>query len=305
MKIGIVGAGGVGGYFGALLAKAGHDIRVLARGAHLAAIQNAGLKLEGPRGDVQAPVRASDDARVLEGVAFVLFSVKSYDTAAAAQTVRPALGEAATLVTLQNGIDSAERLCGIFPRAAILPGIAFMSGVITRPGVIRYTSAMSSIVIGEEDGQLSERCRRLQEACEGAGFGCEISPDIRAAQWKKFVAFATNAALTGAVRQPVGVVYGDPDLRAVALRSMDEVIAVAKRHGVNLPPDAKDSALALLDSFPPDLYASLYHDLARGRPIENDAISGAIVRLAKRYGIDVPIHQFAYAALKPYEMGQS
>ena len=117
------------------------------------------------------------------------------------------------------------------------------------------------------------------------------------------MAFATNAAMTGVVRKPVGVVYGDPDLRAVALKSMDEVIAVALAHGVKLPPDAKQAALALLDSFPPDLYASLYHDLVRGKPVENDAISGVIVRLAKRYGIDVPIHQFAHAALKPYEKG--
>ncbi len=302
MKIGIVGAGGVGGYFGALLAKAGHEVRVLARGAHLAAIQAEGLKLEGPRGDVTARVTAGGDPAVLAESDFILFSVKTYDADTAARAIAPALGRAA-LVTLQNGIDSIDRLSAVVPRAALLPGIAFMSGVIARPGVIRYTSAMSSIVIGEDDGSTSSRCLALQEACKSAGVGCDISPDIRAAQWKKFVAFATNAAMTGVVRQPVGVVYGDPDLRAVALRSMDEVIAVARADGVNLPPDAKDAALALLDSFPPDLYASLYHDLVRGRPVENDAISGVIVRLGQRYGIDVPVHQFAHACLKPYEKG--
>ena len=304
MKIGIVGAGGVGGYFGALLARAGHEVRVLARGPHLAAIQADGLTLEGPRGDFTARVTAGDDPAVLAGSEFILFSVKNYDAGAAARAVAPALG-GATLVTLQNGVDAVDRLSAILPRAALLPGIAFRSGVIARPGVIRYTSAMSSIVIGEEDGAISERCKALQAACKSAGVGCDISPDIRAAQWKKFVAFATNAAMTGVVRQPVGVVYGDPHLRAVALRSMDEVIAVALAHGVKLPADAKDSALALLDSFPPDLYASLYHDLQRGRPVENDAISGVIVRLAQRYGLDVPVHQFAHAALKPYEKGAS
>lgn len=302
MRIGIVGAGGVGGYFGALLAAAGHDVRVLARGAHLKAIQAEGLKLEGPRGDVVARVEASDDPGILAGAAFTLFSVKAYDADAAARTVAPVLGGA--LVTLQNGVDSVERLGAHIPRAALVPGIAFMSGVIARPGVIRYTSAMSSIVIGEADGGISDRCRDLQAACQGAGFGCEVSSDIRAALWKKFVAFATNAALTGVTRQPVGVVYGDPDIRALALRSMDEVIAVARADGVNLAPDAKDAALKLLDSFPPDLYASLYHDLVRGRPIENDAISGVVVRLGRKHGIDTPVHQFAHAALKPYEKGR-
>ncbi len=305
MRIAVVGAGGVGGYFGGFLARAGHDVTFIARGAHLAALRAGGLRLAGPRGDHEIPsVRATDNAAEIEPVEAVLFCVKCYDTADAARAIAPAVDARTMVLTLQNGVDSAERLGALLPRAGIVPGAAFVSATIEAPGVIRYTSAMSSLVFGEVDGRASDRCEAFRDICAAAGFDATIPPDIRQALWSKFVALATNAALTGVTRQPAGIVYRDSRLRALAIRSIDEVIAVAAAQGVRLDPDQAGRSLALLDSFPPGMYASLFHDLDRGRPLEIGYLSGLVSRLGAASGVATPFHDFAYACLAPYEGGR-
>lgn len=305
MRIVVVGAGGVGGYFGGLLARAGHDVTFIARGAHLAAMRAGGLRLTGPRGDFEvAGIGATDDGAGLAGVEVVLFCVKCYDTAAAARAIAPAVGPETMVLTLQNGVDSAERLGALLPPAGIVPGAAFVSATIAAPGVIRYTSAMSSLVFGEVDGRPSARCDTFRGICLEAGFEATIAPDIGVALWSKFVALATNAALTGVTRQPAGIVYRDARLRALAVRSIDEVIAVAAARGVRLDPGQAGRSLALLESFPPDMYASLFHDLDRGRPLEIGYLSGLVSRLGAATGVATPFHDFAYACLGPYEHGR-
>ncbi len=305
MRIAVVGAGGVGGYFGGFLAQAGHDVTFIARGAHLAAMRARGLRLTGPRGEHELPaVKATDDAASIDPVDTVLFCVKCYDTADAARAIAPAVGAQTMVLTLQNGVDSAERLGALLPQAGIVPGAAFVSATIEAPGVIRYTSAMSSLVFGEVNGLPSARCEAFRDLCVAAGFEATIPPDIRAALWSKFVALATNAALTGVTRQPAGIVYRDSRLRALAIRSIDEVVAVAGAQGVRLDPEQATRSLALLDSFPPDMYASLFHDLDRGRPLEIGYLSGLVSRLGAASGVPTPFHDFAYACLGPYEAGR-
>lgn len=304
MKIAVIGAGGVGGYFGARLARAGHDVSLVCRGAHLAAIRADGLRVEGPRDSFTVTsLRATDQPAEIGPVDVVLFCVKCRDTVAAAEGAKALIGPRTMWLTLQNGVDSLERLASLLPREHLVAGAAFVSAVIAQPGVIRYTSAMSSLVFGEQGAASSSRCEDFAAACRAAEFDATVSPDIRKALWSKFTALATNAALAGVVRQPAGVVYVQPALRALAVQSIAEVIAVAKAEGIPLEADQASRAMALLGSFPPQMYASLYHDLAAGKPIEIDYLSGHVSALGRRHGVPTPFHDFAAACLGPYADG--
>jgi 2-dehydropantoate 2-reductase len=304
MRIAVVGAGAVGGYFGALLARAGHDVTFLARGAQLAALRTRGLRLTGPRGEVTVEgCLASDDPADLGTADVVLFCVKLYDTEAAARTIAPLMRNGGVCISLQNGVDAQDRLAAILGPAQVMGGIANMSGVILEPGVIRYTSAMSSILFGEADGASSPRALAFQAACEQSGFAATVSPDVRAAQWTKFTGLATNAALSCVVRQPAGIIYHDPDLVELTRRALDEVASVARARGIRIPDDVVESNLQRMQGFPADMYASMYHDLRSGRRLELESLSGLVVRSGRELGVATPVHEFAYAVLKPYVNG--
>jgi 2-dehydropantoate 2-reductase len=303
MRIAIMGSGAVGGYFGALLARAGHDVTFIARGAHLAAIRARGLRLTGPRGDFTVNSPATDAPDELGVADVVLFCVKLYDTESAAAQIAPLLGKGGACISLMNGVDGQERLAAVLGADRVMGGLAFVAGVIEAPGVIRYTSDMSSIVYGEPDGSMSERAVRFRDACIAAGFKAEVSPDIRAAQWQKFVGLATNAALTSLSRQPAGYVYHDPDMLEIARGSVDEVIAVARAMNIALPADTAEKQLRWMRNFPPGMYASMANDLLRGRRLELESFSGYIARKGRELGVPTPIHALAYACLKPYLNG--
>jgi 2-dehydropantoate 2-reductase len=304
MRIAVMGTGGVGGYFGAKLAADGAEVAFVARGAHLAAMRERGLLLTGARGDTRIePVRASDDPASIGPVDVVLFTVKLYDTESAGRLILPMVGPETLVISLQNGVDAIDRLAPILGEERVLGGAAYVSGHITAPGVVTYTSDMSSIVYGARGRPNPEAAYRFRDLCRAAGFSAEVSDDIEATLWMKFVPLATNSALTALTRQPAGIVYRDPDLRALAIRAIDEVIAIARAKGVALPADARERALALADSFPPGMYASQYHDLANGRRLELEHLSGHLARVGAELGVEVPFHRFAYACLKPYRDG--
>lgn len=305
MRVVVMGAGGVGGYFGAHLARAGHEVTFVARGQHLDAIRRHGFRLEGSRGDiVLGQVAATDDPGSL-GVAadVVLFAVKLYDTETAGEAIRPIVGPATMVVNLQNGVDGPDRLAAVLGKQAVLGGAAYVSALIAEPGVVRYTSDMSRIAFGELDGRISGRAVAFRDACRAAGFEAEVSPDIRATLWDKFVLLATNAGLTTLLRKPAGQIYTDPEMMAVAQAMMREVVAVATAEGIRTSPDAVDRAVALSRSFPPGMYASMYHDLARGRRIEAESLSGLLARRGAALGVPVPHHATVWCALKPYVNG--
>ncbi|WP_281685440.1 ketopantoate reductase family protein [Thalassobaculum salexigens] len=305
MRIVVMGAGGVGGYFGAYLAQAGHDVAFVARGAHLDALQRDGLRLEGSRGDIVLPkVTATEDPASLGGTAdVILFAVKLYDTETAGVTLMPVVGPETMVVTLQNGVDGPDRLASVLGAHTVLGGAAYVSALIAEPGVVRYTSDMSKIVFGELDGTQSERARRLADACIAAGFSAEVSGDIRATLWEKFVLLATNSALTTVLRKPAGEIYHDGELSGIAREMMEEVAGLAAAEGISIHPETVDRSLALTRSFPPGMYASMYHDLARGRRIEAESLSGLVSRLGRARGVPVPLHTMAWAAMKPWVNG--
>ena len=304
MRFAVMGAGGVGGYYGARLANAGHDVTFIARGEHLRAIQARGLSVCGPAGDlVLAGARATDDPASLAPVDVVLFCVKLFDTEAAAQTMAPLLSKGGVCVSLQNGVDGQHRIGAVVGPASVIGGLAFVSAVLESPGIIRYATTAASIRFGEADGRESERAIRFRDACTAAGIGAEIVPDIRAAQWHKFVGLTTNSSLTSLVRKPAGVVYHDPDLVAIARAGFAEAAAVARALGIPLPDDIVEQQLANHQKFPPQMYASMYHDLVHGRRLELESLSGVIVRGGLAQGVPTPVHSMAYACLKPYVNG--
>jgi len=268
-------------------------------------MRRSGLRLEGSRGDILLPrVMATDDPAILGGEAdAILFAVKLYDTEAAGEALKPLVGPRTMVVTLQNGVDGPDRLATVLGPAAVLGGAAYVSALIAEPGIVRYASDMSRIVFGELDGAVSARATALADACTVAGFAAEVSADIRATLWEKFVLLATNSALTSVLRKPAGEIYHDTELAGIAREMMQEVAALAAAEGMTIPPDTVDRAIALTKTFPPGMYASMYHDLARGRRTEAESLSGLVSRRGRALGVAVPLHTMAWAALKPWVNG--
>ena len=299
-----MGAGAVGAYFGGLLALAGNEVTFIARGEHLRAMQQDGLRLDTPKGMLHVKnARFVADPAAVGACDVVLFAVKAYDIEAAAAPLKPLVDAGAIIVSVLNGVDHQDRIAAVVGADRVLGGLALVSGVITAPGVIRYTSPMSALRFGEADGSMSARAVAFRDACEAAGFGAELVADIRTAQWRKFVGLATNAGLTSLIRLPAGYIYHDPEISAMALRGFEEVAALARAQGIALPADAGERALAMHQSFPKTMYASMYHDVARGKPMELDHLSGFIVRRGRELGVATPVHEMMYLALKPYMHG--
>ena len=310
MRIAVMGAGAVGGYFGGLLSRAGHEVTFVARGEHLRAMQAGGLALETPKGTLKVDgARFVATAAEVGGCDVILFAVKAYDIEAAAAPLKPLVDADACIVSVLNGVDHQDRIAGVVGAVGavgaghVLGGLAMVSGVIVAPGVIRYTSDMSALRFGEADGSRSARALAFNDACHSAGFTAEVVADIRAAQWTKFVALATNAAMCSLFRLPVGYIYHDPEIIPMTLRAFAEVAALARALGIAVPDDIEQRSLKVHQSFPKTMYASMFHDLAKGRPLELDSLSGHVVRKGRELGIATPVHEMAYLALKPYMHG--
>lgn len=305
MRIAIVAPGGVGGYFGGLLAKSGEDVAALARGSHPAAIQQFGLRVEGPRGDHTVRMDASNDAATLGVADIVVFAVKLYHAEQAARAAAPLFGPETLGISLLNGVTGPDAIASALPGATILPGRAYVSVVIVAPGHIRYTGTMSSIVFGASSGDGAARAKAADfaERCRRAGIGTEMTDDARSAVWGKLIGLAANAAMTTAARLPAGPLYADPEILEVVAALIAEATAVARADGVALPDDVEETWLARLKGFPPGMYASMYHDIAKGGPLEVDGFSGHIVREGRRLGVSTPHHAALYAVLKPHGGG--
>jgi 2-dehydropantoate 2-reductase len=304
MRIVIVAPGAVGGYFGGLLAKAGENVGALARGAHLAAIREGGLQIEGPEAEERVRLMVSDDAAQLGPADIVLFAVKLYQAAAAAHAAAPLFGPGTVGISLLNGVTGPEIIAQALPGATVLGGCAYVSAVIAAPGHIRHNGAMSAIVVGTPEGSPARaRTEEFVERCRRAGFRAEMTGDVRKALWTKMIGLSSNAALTSAARLPAGPLYADPDVLTVAAALIGEAATVARALGAAVADDVEEAALRQLQGFPPGMYASMYHDLAKGAPLEVDGLSGHIVREGRRLGIPTPHHAALFAVLKPYRDG--
>jgi 2-dehydropantoate 2-reductase len=304
MRIAVVGAGGVGGGFGAALAKAGADVTFIARGAHLAAMKGSGLRIEGGRGETHlVPTQATDDPKAVGPVDYVLFCVKLWDVESAGEHIKPLVGPNTAVIPLQNGIDAPERLIPILGQQAVMGGVAQISASIVAPGVVRQVGTFMRMLFGELDGQPSKRGEDLFAMCKKAGFDATLSDQIVTELWMKFILLATNASIMAVARQPIGKLRDDPDMQAQFVAAYNEVIAVGKVHGVKLPADALDKMIAFNKSAPPTMKPSMALDLERGNRIELPWLGGKVVELGRRLGVPTPTHAFMYAALKPYVMG--
>jgi 2-dehydropantoate 2-reductase len=304
MRIAIVAPGAVGGYFGVLLARSGENVGALARGAHLDAIAEHGLIAEGPRGTFSARLDASDDAAKLGEADIVLFAVKLYGAAEAARSAVPLFGPQTLGISLLNGIDGHEIMGRELPGHTVVGGSAYVSSVIAAPGKLRYTSDMSAINFGAPaDAALRAKATAFIDSCSKAGFKADMVDDVMSSLWEKFIGLSTNAALTTAARLPAGPLYGDPDVMEVARALMQEAAAVARAAGAKLPGDIVERHMTILLRLPAGMYASMYHDYAKGGPIEIEGMSGYIVREGRRFGVPTPHHATIYALLKPHRAG--
>jgi 2-dehydropantoate 2-reductase len=304
MRIAVIGAGGVGGYFGAKLAQAGHDVAFVARGAHLDAMKRSGLRIESAAGDIALPrVVATDDPASLAAVDVVMFCVKLWDAERAAAQVAPLVARGGVVIPFQNGIDSPEILARMLGAGHVLGGVAYIAASIRAPGVIAHVGSMARLRVGAFDAALAERAERFAAACTAAGIDAECTPDIRRALWEKFVFLCAVSGLTCLARQPLGVVRGDPDLRATFEAAMRETVAVAQAQGVTLAEDFLARQMRALDGLPAEMRASMLHDLVAGRRLEAPWLAGRVVDLARRAGIAAPVNATIYAAMKPYLEG--
>jgi 2-dehydropantoate 2-reductase len=304
MRIAVIGTGGIGAPYGASLAKAGADVVFVARGAHLAAMRQNGLRIEGDRGETLVrPAQATDDLTSIGPVDYVLFCVKLWDVESAGEQIRPIVGPQTAVVPLQNGVDAAERLIPIVGQHAVMGGSAFVTGAIVAPGVVRQTGTYQQMTFGELDGRPSRRGERLRDLCAAAGFEGILSSDIRVAIWEKFLVLVPLANVNALTRVPLGKYRADPDLWALVEASLHETAAVGRAEGVGLAPDAVERALAMIGSMPDHHMTSMGNDLLRGNRLELPWFAGKVVELGRRHAIPTPANSFIYAALKLHANG--
>ena len=304
MKIAVMGAGAIGGYFGGRLAKAGFDVSFIARGAHLDVIRKNGLKVLSPLGDFTIhPATVTDDPAEVGPVDVILFMVKNYDTLQAAEQIRPLVGSDTAIIPFQNGVEARAMLSNVLGARHVLGGVAFIPASIQKPGVIKHNAELAKLVFGEFDKQITTRVVAFLDALEKAGVTGEIPADISMVLWSKLMFLTSISAINCITRQPIGLVQSDEETIALYMDAMREVAAVAAAHGVSLGEEAIANNMALAQSFPPNNKTSMFQDLEAGRRLEIDYLSGAVVRLGREKGIETPIHRTAWVAIKPWING--
>jgi 2-dehydropantoate 2-reductase len=304
MRIAVIGAGGVGGYFGARLAQSGHEVTFVARGAHLAAIRERGLAIESARGNATIPnPAATDDPASLAPCDAVMFCVKLWDVEAAAQRIAPLVAAGGVVIPFQNGLESPGILTRALGAQRVLGGVAYIGATIRVPGVIAHTGTMARLRIGAFPGGPSDRAAKFVEACTSAGIEAELTGDIERALWEKFCFLSAFSGCTCLVRKPLGVVRGDPDVRLVFEAAIREGWTVGRKRGVALADDYVAQQMAAADALPDGMNSSMVNDLLAGHRLEAPWLSGAVARMAAESGLSAPVSATLFAAVKPYIQG--
>jgi 2-dehydropantoate 2-reductase len=306
MRIVVMGAGGVGGYFGGRLALAGNDVTFIARGAHGEAIRCNGLRAEGVLGEfhLQPATCVPGAAEIAGPVDVILFTVKLSDIETAAEQLRPIVGPQTTVYTVQNGVEAAETVGVVLGRDKVVAGVAYISATIAEPGLIRSNAPFAGLAFGEADGRESARTKAFYEACKAAKFDAVLAPDITRTLWSKFAMLAPMAATTSLIRCGMGAIRANPRSRALLQALVEEIVAVGKAAGVHMEDSDVTEAMKIFDGLPPVVRASMAHDLDIGKPLELPWLSGAVVRLGEKHGVPTPTHRFITQALAPYEKGR-
>ncbi len=306
MRIAIFGAGAVGGYYGVRLARAGHDVLFIARGAQAEAIRRSGLSLRSELGDDHLfAASVAEDPRTIGCPDLVLVAVKLWDTESAAQAMVPMIGPGTAVLSLQNGVDKDEVISGLVGRAHVVGGVTYILVDRPTPGVVVHSGRLQRVVVGELGGGRSDRVDAIVAALASASIDSVASVDIRRALWEKFVFLAAHSAVTAVTRETIGALRARPETRALMRDAMEEVVALARAEGVMIAEDFVEERMRFLDSLPADGRASMAKDLLRGARLELEWLSGAVVRRGEQCGVPTPIHRTLFAALVPLAAGRA
>jgi len=302
MRIAVIGAGAIGSLFGGLLARGGHDVLFVARGATLTALRDRGLRVESPAGDFSIEdVDVTDDTTVAGPVDAILVCVKAWQVPQVAETLAPLVGAKTVVIPTQNGVEAAEQLSGALGVEHVIGGTCKVICKLAAPGHVVHVGVAPQMEIGELEGPVSERVTRLAEMLDAAGLGGRAAENIHVAVWEKFL-FVTPVGGLGAVtRVDVGTLRAHPETRSVLRQAMEEIREVARARGIEVRADIVERMMRFLDGLPAEGTASMQRDIIEGRPSELDSQNGAVVRLAERAGLDVPVHRFIHACLTPLE----
>ena len=307
MRIAVMGAGSIGGYFGGMLARSGNQVSLIARGEHLRAIREQGLRIQTdaelltiPCGDNLA---ATADPSEVGPVDLVLLTVKTYQNDVAIPAMLPMVGTDTTVLCLQNGIDSYQVAEAVVGEGKVLPGAAYIEAARLGPGLLQQSGSVVRIAFGEGDGSDSQRGGAISQALSEAGINAQFSLDIQQTLWSKFLFIATMAGVTSLSREAMAQVMPRPEWRKVILSCMREIEGVARAGGINLDPNIVENTVAYIEGDLEDMHASMHADIMGGRPLELEALNGAVVRAGQRVGVSTPINDLIYAALKPFVSG--
>jgi 2-dehydropantoate 2-reductase len=305
MRIAIIGAGAVGGYYGALLARAGQDVTFIARGANLQAIRERGIVVRSDLGDFEVRAKAVDDPAEVGAVDLVIIAVKTYSNPQALAHLPVLTGSDTVVLTLQNGVDSASDVAAFVPKERVLTGATYIASTLVAPGTIEHLGTVRRIVFGEAFGapRITERVSAIRDVLAQAGIQADAVPDVRIALWEKFIFLAPLAALTAASRLPIGPAWDQQAFRTVCEKAMREVEALARHAGVAVAPDIVDEQMAQRGKSPRSMRTSMMVDLTSGRPLELDALIGSVVRRGIAAGIPTPVMETAYGILRPHQDG--
>jgi 2-dehydropantoate 2-reductase len=302
MKILIFGTGGVGGYFGGRLARAGEDVVFIARGEHLRAISASGLRVDSSDGDfVIYPAKATDDVSEIGEVDLVILGVKAWQVPEAARAIKPIVGANTTVLPLQNGVEAVSQLVNELGAENVIGGLCRIVSYVVGPGHIRHAGFEPSIIIGELDNRHTDRIARIEQVFKHADLNISIANDIQVALWTKFLFIASFSGVGAMANAPAGVLRSDPKWRAQMLSAMNEIYTLAHARGIKLPPDSIDRVMSSVDGLPEDATSSMQRDIAAGKPSELEAQNGAIVRMAREVGVEVPTHELIYQTLRRME----
>ncbi|HEY2796258.1 MAG TPA: 2-dehydropantoate 2-reductase [Thermoanaerobaculia bacterium] len=302
MRIAVFGVGGVGGRFGAFLARAGEEMVFLARGSHLGAIRRDGLVLETPEEEIRVrPAAAVESPAEAGPVDAILLCVKAWQVEQAARSMGPLLGPETYVVPLQNGVEAADQLTTVLGRERVMAGMCRTFSFVVAPGRIQSVGRVHTVDFGELDASPSERAAELLRTLRSAGIQAAIPPDVHVALWQKFLMVVSIGGVGAVEQKPMGLLRSDPAIRARVRGAMEEILAVGRARGVALPEESVEKAMAFIDTLAPEGTSSLQRDIADGRPSELEAWNGAVVRLGAEAGVETPVHAAIYARLLPLE----
>ena len=303
MRIAVMGAGSIGGYFGGMLAQSGNDVTLIARGKHLETIRKDGLKILNDDGHFLVKCDATDDPTSIGVVDLVLLTVKTYQNDMAIPPLRSLIDSSTSILCLQNGMDSYQSITRLLQIQDPLPGAAYIEASVQSPGIIRQSGTVVKIVFGELNGTLSSRGTEIQKVLSDSGIDTQFTTDILKTLWTKFLFISTMAGITCLTRETLAQLVPKEDWPNIIIDCMKEIEAVGRRNNINLENDVVKTTMDYITESLENMQASMHTDLMAGRPLELDALNGAVVRAGKLADIPTPINSLIYAMLKPYELG--